>query len=339
MFKRNSLQIKRGFTIVELLIVVVVIAILAAITIVAYNGIQQRAQLSGLQSSISQAARKLEVYKLNNGSYPVDIATAQITIGSEYETVYVPAVDSGSFCLSVIRGTSSYMATNNNLTPREGGCVTRNNLVAEWTFNGNANDTSGSGMNGTVSGPTLTTGQNGQANGAYSFSGSSQFISLSTSVPLNFTSQSFTVSSWINLATLPLTSTWYDILSSTSSGGDWSVGINATSAGVGRIMMTKINQADAPAGPTIAQNVWKHVVTSYTYGAGPIGTVRYYVDGELGSTVTWNHAGSGNFAPNVKRIGSRATNGFFRGSIDDLRVYDRVLSDNEVRSMYAAGAQ
>ncbi|MFZ1242596.1 MAG: prepilin-type N-terminal cleavage/methylation domain-containing protein [Candidatus Saccharimonas sp.] len=33
---------KRGFTIVELLIVIVVIAILAAISIVNYNGIQQR---------------------------------------------------------------------------------------------------------------------------------------------------------------------------------------------------------------------------------------------------------------------------------------------------------
>ena len=50
---------KSGFTIVELLIVVVVIAILAAITIVAYNGIQNRAKVSSLQSSASQANKKL----------------------------------------------------------------------------------------------------------------------------------------------------------------------------------------------------------------------------------------------------------------------------------------
>ncbi len=53
----------KGFTIVELLIVVVVIAILAAVTIVAYNGIQSRAQISTLQSDISQAVRAMEVAK------------------------------------------------------------------------------------------------------------------------------------------------------------------------------------------------------------------------------------------------------------------------------------
>ncbi len=45
----------RGFTIVELLIVVVVIAILAAITIVSYNGISRQAKNSALQSDIASA--------------------------------------------------------------------------------------------------------------------------------------------------------------------------------------------------------------------------------------------------------------------------------------------
>ena len=60
-----------AFTIVELLIVIVVIAILAAISIVAYRGIQERANNAALQSTISQLQKRLEVYKAQNDNYPV----------------------------------------------------------------------------------------------------------------------------------------------------------------------------------------------------------------------------------------------------------------------------
>lgn len=63
----------RGFTIVELLIVVVIIAILAAITIVAYNGIQNRANTSSAQSAANSAIKKIEMYAADGptGKYPL----------------------------------------------------------------------------------------------------------------------------------------------------------------------------------------------------------------------------------------------------------------------------
>ena len=58
-----------GFTIVELLIVVVVIAILAAITIVAYNGIQNRAKSSAAQALANNVAKKAEAYNTVANTY------------------------------------------------------------------------------------------------------------------------------------------------------------------------------------------------------------------------------------------------------------------------------
>ena len=61
---------RRGFTIVELLIVIVVIGILAAITIVAFNGVQQRAQNTARLSSGQQAIKLVKAYVATNGTYP-----------------------------------------------------------------------------------------------------------------------------------------------------------------------------------------------------------------------------------------------------------------------------
>jgi general secretion pathway protein G len=68
-----------GFTIVELLIVIVVIGILAAITIVAYTGMQDRAKFSLMQSDLKSITKALELYKVDNGSYPNTIGQAGCT--------------------------------------------------------------------------------------------------------------------------------------------------------------------------------------------------------------------------------------------------------------------
>jgi prepilin-type N-terminal cleavage/methylation domain-containing protein len=328
-----------GFTIVELLIVVVVIAILAAITIVAYNGIQQRARTSAMVSTLSQASKKLELYKVdNNSTYPATLSEGQVVIPGDYNANYERTTGLNGYCLVVTQSNVSYKVSSDAQTPAAGGCNISSGLVGSWNFNGNANDSSPSGMNGTVVGATLTTGQNGQSNGAYSFNGTSNYIGLSNTTPINFTNGQFTVSAWVNMPTTLASSVWYDILSSTTV-GDWSVGIVQDTVGEPRLAMTKVGEVDAPRGPVVTPGSWRHVTVIYKYGPSP-STVSYYVDGVLASTVNWNHVAQGDFSIGAgnKRIGARS-NRTFLGSIDDLRVYNKALSSAEISSLYAAGAQ
>lgn len=71
---------RAGFTIVELLIVIVVIAILAAITVAAYNGIQNRARDSQRESDINAIAKGLELHYIDKGYYPLGSGSTSINI-------------------------------------------------------------------------------------------------------------------------------------------------------------------------------------------------------------------------------------------------------------------
>lgn len=66
----------RGFTIVELLVVIVVIGILAAITIVSYSGVTSKANKASAQSAANNLASKIEVYFADGptSSYPITFA-------------------------------------------------------------------------------------------------------------------------------------------------------------------------------------------------------------------------------------------------------------------------
>ena len=74
---KQRIPAHHGFTIVELLIVIVVLAILATISIVAYNGVQNRANDSAIQSDLKNIAKQFELYKVDNDVYPM--GTSQIS--------------------------------------------------------------------------------------------------------------------------------------------------------------------------------------------------------------------------------------------------------------------
>lgn len=115
----------RGFTIVELLIVVVVIAILAAITIISYNGISNRAKNSAAASAAEQAAKKVLAYAvINSDQYPSTLGDAGINDSSTiYQYRYDNSTSPKTFCVTATTQTVSYWASNTSATPSAGVCA------------------------------------------------------------------------------------------------------------------------------------------------------------------------------------------------------------------------
>ena len=116
-----------GFTIVELLIVIVVIGILAAITIVAYNGILQRAKNTTIQSDLGSFAKTLEMVRVDtvDGNYPAAItsdmgvrATKSVYNLDRNNWYYCVSADRTEYALGVVtEGSSSgagYILSSSN---------------------------------------------------------------------------------------------------------------------------------------------------------------------------------------------------------------------------------
>jgi prepilin-type N-terminal cleavage/methylation domain-containing protein len=112
-----------GFTIVELLIVVVVIAILAAITIVSYNGIQNRAKQSAAQTAATQGGKKVNLWLVDNPSQSPTTAQFNELVGTSNSSQYqYTAGSNGEFCVTATNGSFSYYVSNAQSSPKSGAC-------------------------------------------------------------------------------------------------------------------------------------------------------------------------------------------------------------------------
>jgi prepilin-type N-terminal cleavage/methylation domain-containing protein len=119
------MQRAHGYTIVEILIVVVVIGILAAISLVSYTGIQQNAAAVVLKSDLKQASTQLELDRMQTGSYPSYNSDGN-GIPKSNNTTYQYTTSGSTYCLSATStqpGAQAFHISSTTGTVETGVCA------------------------------------------------------------------------------------------------------------------------------------------------------------------------------------------------------------------------
>ncbi len=203
-------------------------------------------------------------------------------------------------------------------------------------FNGSANDESGNGNNGINHGASLTNDRFGNSGRAYSFDGINDYIEIPLSPNITMTTNSFTVTCWINTTTAPFQNDGIIGNFRYNANSIWSMSIhgdNSTHRGKFAFFLRD----------STLTNV--HIMTpspmndgNWHFLAGIRDTIQHkiifkmdgYDVGEAPDTVFNVNSGQNIW------VGEHLYR-YFQGLIDDIRIYRRVLNATEIDSIYHEG--
>ena len=211
------------------------------------------------------------------------------------------------------------------------------NVNAYYPFNGNANDVTGNGKNGTVTGATLIADRLGKPNSAYLFNGSNNIIKLPRTLLSSNTG--FTISFWMNPYGNHTTPDGSQYLIDLRGQYYISVAYNQPNVSnpnliVYRLMDASSTRNYANSGINALQvNKWCHIVA--TYGNN---LMELYINGIRISSATSSPPGSCYSAYNTqgKDVGTNNELWFY-GGMDELIIYQRGLTSTEVQALYNRG--
>ena len=208
-------------------------------------------------------------------------------------------------------------------------------LVVFFPFNGNANDEGDLGLDSTLSGASLTSDRFGKSDSAYNFDGIDDFIELPVN-SLSILVGRYTISAWIKTTATPETfgpiySGKHDFLE--SQFGGFQISVESEGKIDSENYTSPIESFGGVTTTPINDGAWHQVVCTWD------GTeYRVYIDGtrELVGQATF--AGQISWLASIESmfIGKNLEEEYYQGTIDDLRLYNRALSSEEITDLRAA---
>lgn len=261
---------------------------------------------------------------LNQGNYTILVAmfsgSDTIAEGTGSAIVLPGEQTTAIITLSFLPG---QLTINVTLPPSSG------KIVAYYPFNGNADDESGNGNNGVVYGATLTADRFGNSNSAYNFNGTSDFISIPAL--FNTPPAEFSISVFVQPTSFSGNYS-QNMIYFSGDGGEVELFIGQTSV---EFLVLLTNGTWYEVSSPITLSVWHHIAVTFQQG----NEIELFLDGALVNTTTVPNLALQNPGSGFQSsIGSYArTKFFFQGNLDDIRIFNYVLSSNEVQNYYHEG--
>jgi hypothetical protein len=196
--------------------------------------------------------------------------------------------------------------------------------VAQWTFDDGsgttATDSSTNANHGTLTnGPTWVTGQSGQA---VSLDGSNDLVAVATTTGLNL-SNTLTLTAWVKPTAL---TNPYSSVVLKGVAGQRGYGMNFVGD---KLNFVSVGMAETTSTVAFATGKWQHAAITWDAATGQ---AKFYKDGTLVQTMTPSGAPTAPLDADDVTIGSwlDQAGSFFNGSLDDVRIYNRVLTATEI---------
>ena len=211
-------------------------------------------------------------------------------------------------------------------------------LQGDWPLDGNANDVSGNGNNGTIFGATPTTDRFGNTNHAYKFNGSNTRIVVPNSTTVDFSNTTdFTINIWLKTYAadadgIPLCKNQY--------GGNNGYLFFTNNTNPGYCTLSKHASFYSGAGSSgdacsdnqvCGDTTWRFLTGVYTYATNK---TYLYVNGVQQTDIGTAIGNRTNTQPLVFGSHSNGTNLFYNGCIDGVRIYNRALTTTEILQLY-----
>ena len=223
------------------------------------------------------------------------------------------------------------------------GQIPVDSLVGYYPFNNNVNDESIYLNHGVVYGATPTEDRFGQTDSAYLFNGIDQYLEIPDADQLSIGStDKLSISVWMRIDTLDFPASQNNYVhwmgKGVSGQHEWTFRIyNLNSTRPNRTSCYAYNTSGGlGAGSYVQEGItigeWIHYVAVYNYTSDSIFLYKNGVLRDADNFSDYSIIPGNGTAP--LRIGTRDLNSYYKGVIDDIRIYSRVLNDTEINSLY-----